>query len=61
VARAVSKQGLAIAPASRGEAPQRAKRAEARIPSEARDGLMRAWLEILKARHPDVTWIPSSE
>jgi hypothetical protein len=21
---------------------------------------MRAWLEILRARHPDVTWIPTS-
>jgi hypothetical protein len=27
------------------------------IPREARDGLMRAWLAILKDRHPDVTWI----
>jgi hypothetical protein len=28
-----------------------------RIPREARDGLMRAWLEILRDRHPQVTWI----
>jgi hypothetical protein len=28
-----------------------------RLPREARDGLMRAWLEILKERHPAVTWI----
>ena len=27
------------------------------IPSEAREGLMRAWLEILRERHPDVTWV----
>jgi hypothetical protein len=27
------------------------------LPREARDGLMRAWLEILKERHPEVTWI----
>ena len=32
-----------------------------RIPREARDGLMRAWLEILKERHPDVTWITRDE
>ena len=25
---------------------------------EARDGLMRAWLELLRERHPGVTWIP---
>ena len=30
------------------------------IPLEARDGLMRAWLEILRERHPDVAWIPAS-
>jgi hypothetical protein len=29
-----------------------------RIPREARDGLMRAWLEILRERHPGVTWLP---
>jgi hypothetical protein len=29
-----------------------------RIPREARDGLMRAWLEILRERHPGVTWVP---
>jgi hypothetical protein len=28
-----------------------------RLPREARDGLMRAWLEILRQRHPEVTWI----
>jgi hypothetical protein len=27
------------------------------IPREARAGLLRAWLEILKERHPEVTWI----
>ena len=32
-----------------------------RIPREARDGLMRAWLEILKERHPNVTWIARDE
>jgi hypothetical protein len=29
-----------------------------RLPREARDGLMRAWLEILREQHPDVTWLP---
>jgi hypothetical protein len=31
------------------------------IPREARDGLMRAWLEILRERHPGVAWIPTSD
>jgi hypothetical protein len=30
----------------------------ARIPREARDGLMRAWLAILSERHPEMTWVP---
>lgn len=29
-----------------------------RIPREARDGMMRAWLEILRERHPGVSWVP---
>ena len=29
-----------------------------RIPREARDGLMRAGLEILREHHPDVSWLP---
>jgi hypothetical protein len=28
------------------------------LPREARDGLMRAWLDLLSERHPGVTWIP---
>jgi hypothetical protein len=28
------------------------------LPREARDGLMRAWLQLLRERHPDVTWVP---
>jgi hypothetical protein len=28
-----------------------------RLPREARDGLTRAWLEILKERFPGVTWV----
>jgi len=31
-----------------------------RLPREARDGLMRAWLDILKERHPEVSWIAGS-
>jgi hypothetical protein len=27
------------------------------LPAEAREGLMRAWLGILKERHPDVVWV----
>jgi hypothetical protein len=29
-----------------------------RLPREAREGLMRAWLEILRERHPGVSWVP---
>jgi hypothetical protein len=32
-----------------------------RITREARDGLMRAWLEILREKHPGVTWVPVAE
>jgi hypothetical protein len=32
-----------------------------RIPREAREGLMRAWLEILRERNPEVTWVAISE
>jgi hypothetical protein len=28
-----------------------------RLPREARDGIMRAWLEILRERHPGVSWM----
>lgn len=27
------------------------------LPREARDGIMRAWLEILREKHPGVTWV----
>lgn len=27
------------------------------LPREARDGLMRAWLELLREQHPGVSWI----
>ncbi len=30
------------------------------LPREAREGLMRAWLELLKDRHPGVNWISAS-
>jgi hypothetical protein len=29
----------------------------AHLPREAREGLMRAWLEILRERHPGTSWI----
>jgi hypothetical protein len=29
------------------------------LPHDARSGLMRAWLAILSARHPDVVWLPA--
>jgi hypothetical protein len=32
-----------------------------RITREARDGLMRAWLEILREKHPHVTWVAVRE
>jgi hypothetical protein len=28
-----------------------------RLPREARDGLMRAWLQLLHETHPQVSWI----
>jgi hypothetical protein len=28
-----------------------------RLPREAREGLMRAWLEILHERHPQTSWV----
>ena len=31
------------------------------IPREARAGLLRAWLAILRERHPEVTWVPVAE
>jgi hypothetical protein len=27
------------------------------LPREARDGIMRAWLAILREKHPEFTWI----
>jgi len=30
------------------------------LPREAREGLMRAWLELLKDHHPGVNWISAS-
>jgi hypothetical protein len=32
-----------------------------RIPREARDGLMRAWLEILRQRHPGISRVPAEQ
>jgi hypothetical protein len=31
------------------------------LPHEARDGLMRAWLYVLRDRHPEVTWVPADQ
>jgi hypothetical protein len=33
----------------------------ARLSREAREGLMRAWLEILREKHPGVSWVSSAE
>lgn len=32
-----------------------------RLPREAREGLMRAWIEVLSNRHPAYTWIPDPQ
>jgi hypothetical protein len=32
-----------------------------RLPLEAREGLMRAWLEILRERHPGISWVPTEQ
>jgi hypothetical protein len=29
------------------------------LPVEARAGVMRVWVEILKERHPGVAWVPA--
>jgi hypothetical protein len=29
------------------------------LPREAREGLMRAWLDILRTRHPELAWMPA--
>jgi hypothetical protein len=31
------------------------------LPREAREGLLRVWLQLLSERHPGVTWVPVSE
>jgi hypothetical protein len=31
------------------------------LPREARDGVMRVWLEILRERHPGTDWITVGE
>jgi hypothetical protein len=31
------------------------------LPREAREGVMRAWIEILRQRHPNATWIAVQE
>jgi hypothetical protein len=31
------------------------------LPREARDGLMRVWLEILRERHPGTSWVPVAQ
>ena len=28
-----------------------------RLPREARDGIMRVWLEILREKHPEYSWV----
>jgi hypothetical protein len=33
----------------------------AHLNREAREGLMRAWLEILRKRRPDVSWVSAAE
>lgn len=30
-----------------------------RLPTEAREALMRVWLDLLGERHPGLTWLPS--
>ena len=31
------------------------------LPREAREGVMRVWLEILRERHPGTTWVPVTQ
>ena len=37
------------------------KRSHQGLPKEARDGLMRAWIDILRERHPGVEWVEKRE
>ena len=37
---------------------ERTQSTKTRIPRDAREGLMRAWLAILSERHPGVVWVP---
>jgi hypothetical protein len=32
-----------------------------RLPRKARDGIMRAWLEILRERHQGISWVPAEQ
>jgi hypothetical protein len=36
------------------------RRASSRLPMEAHQGLMRAWLSILHDRDPNVTWVATN-
>ena len=38
---------------------ERFARETTKLPHTARSGLMRAWLAILTARHPGVSWLPA--
>jgi hypothetical protein len=52
----VSARGGVLSPATRGDT------ARVGLPAAARAGLERAWLDILRDRHPEVSWViaPSS-
>jgi hypothetical protein len=51
-----------IAPDRKQRAHQRPDpRPQTGLPRQAREGLMRAWLEILRVRHPEVTWIAAEK
>jgi len=55
------KPGLATARGAEGrDDPAPARDSMTALPREAREGLMRAWVAILKERHPEATWIPGT-
>ena len=40
--------------------PKREQAGLVALPAEARDGLSRVWLEILKEKHPGTSWVLTS-
>jgi hypothetical protein len=58
--RSAEQQHRSLRADSLGETrPVRLPEPNGRLPRDARQGLMRAWLAILSERHPNVVWMPT--